>query len=163
MTSSFSAGFMSDHPFIESTLYTVNTWVVRSENRGYPQKMMTSLMNTVMNSPSRKLRLRFRNVSNRKLQILCWVIFYQQYPDNEIKTWSFSLAGTGCSIMAFGTTGNQSSFFDVPETNECWESESAKYHFFSKYFWWLIYCWQPKWNPLQVASCFFLLLCFRLE
>ena len=43
--------------------------------------------------------------------------FDQQYPDNEIKTWSFSLAGTGCSIMAFGTTGNQSSFFDVPETN----------------------------------------------
>ena len=23
---------MSDHPFIESTLYTVNTWVVWSEN-----------------------------------------------------------------------------------------------------------------------------------
>ena len=43
--------------------------------------------------------------------------FDQPYPDNEIKTWSFSLAGTGCSIMAFGTTGYQSSFFDVPETN----------------------------------------------
>ena len=43
--------------------------------------------------------------------------FDQQYPDNEIKTWSFSLAGTGCSIMAFGTTGYQSSFFDVPETD----------------------------------------------
>ena len=43
--------------------------------------------------------------------------FDQQYPDNEIKTWSFSLAGTGCSIMAFGTTGYQSRFFDVPETD----------------------------------------------
>ena len=46
MTSSFSAGFTSDHPCIESTSYTLNTWVVWSENRGYPQKIMMSSMNS---------------------------------------------------------------------------------------------------------------------
>ena len=36
MTSSFSAGFMSDHPFIENTLYTVNTWEVGSAESEKP-------------------------------------------------------------------------------------------------------------------------------
>ena len=40
------AGFTSDHQCIESTLYTLNTWLVWSENRGYPPKMMTSFMNS---------------------------------------------------------------------------------------------------------------------
>ena len=38
MTPSFSAGFTSDQPCIESTLFTLKTWVVWSENRGYSPK-----------------------------------------------------------------------------------------------------------------------------
>ena len=45
MTSSFSVGFSSDHPCIESTSYTLNTWLVGSWKRWYLPKMMTSFMN----------------------------------------------------------------------------------------------------------------------
>ena len=80
--------------------------------------------------------------------------FDQQYPDNEIKTWSFSLAGTGCSIMAFGTTGNQSSFFDVPETNV--EKAKVQNTIFQQIFLMANILLTTKMKPL--ASCFLLLL-----